>query len=106
MLSIEKNLDEILLYYSTVLESSEMCDIHVAEIFRKMQQYFPDSILMPLIINTDGAKVYNSNHKSLWLIQAGQAYLPPNKRYLVKNILLLAAHFGSKKKMATFFFHF
>lgn len=105
ILSIERNFDEISFYSSTVTQSDQMCDIHNAQIFKSAQEYFPNSILLPLIINTDGVKVFNSNQKSLWMIQAAQAYLPPNKRYLPQNILIIAAHFGSKKiKMPMFFF--
>lgn len=104
ILNIDRNFDEILSYHSSVTQSNQMVDIHNAQIFKSTQECFPNSILLPLIINTDGAKVYNSNQKSLWMIQAGQAYLPPSKRYLPQNVLIIAAHFGSKKnKNASFF---
>lgn len=58
-------------------------------------------------MNTDGAQIFQSNRKSLWLIQVYQAYLNPSKRYLPQNVLIVGAHFDSKKpKMGDFFYPF
>lgn len=105
--NIENNIDEILTYNSTVSNSSQMIDIQNSDMFKKMQEKYPSYILLPLIVNTDGAKVYKSCSDSLWLIQAYQGYMPPNKRFTPSNILIIAARFGkSKPNMRDFFFPF
>lgn len=58
-----------------------------------------------LIINTDGVKVYKGSTDSLWMIQVCQAFLPPATRFILTNILILAAHFGkTKPNMHDFFY--
>lgn len=95
--NIEKNIDEILTYNSAVSNSSLIIDIQNSDMFKKMQEKYPSFILLPLIVNTDGAKVYKSCSDSLWLIQAYQGYMPPNKRFIPSNIMIIAARFGKSK---------
>lgn len=105
--NIERNLDEILAYNSAVSNSSQIVDIQNSDMFIKVQEKYPSFILLPLIVNTDGAKVYNSCSNSLWLIQAYQGYIPPKKRFIPSNIMIIAARFGkSKPNMRDFFFPF
>lgn len=104
--SIDENFDEIITYASTVAQS-DIFDIQNGEKFKQVQKLYPNSIVLPVVVNTDGAQVFRSNRKSLWLIQVCQAYLKPSKRYLPQNILVVAAHFDSKKpKMTDFFYPF
>lgn len=105
--NIESNIDEILAYKSSVSNSSEIIDIQNSDVFSKVQEKYPLFILLPLIVNTDGAKVYRSCSDSLWLIQAYQGYMPPNKRFIPSNIMIIAARFGKNKpNMRDFFFPF
>lgn len=65
------------------------------------------SILLPLIVNTDGANVFKSNRKSMWLTQVCQGYLRTSKRYLTQNMSVVGAHFESRKpRMSDFFYPF
>lgn len=102
--TLNRNFDTIISYAKSVVEHETISDIHCAEIYKNVQNRYPNSTLLPLIVNTDGAKVYKTNHKSLWMIQVAQAFLPPSTRYLTKNILIVAAHFGFKKPKMTSFF--
>lgn len=105
--SVIANIDEILSYYLKVKNEHEITDIHNAKIFVDTHKKYPNAILLPLIINTDGVKVYRSQTKSLWLILFYQCYLKPSNRYKPSNVLMIASHFGNKKPdMKTFFYPF
>lgn len=105
--SIAENLIEILEYSSQVASTNQVTDIHNAEIFKNVQKMHPMHTILPLIVNTDGIKVFNSNSKSLWLIQIYPAYLPPSKRYVHTNVMIVAAHFApNKPQMSEFFYPF
>lgn len=67
MLSIDRNFDEIMHYASSVVLNEGITDLHNAEIFKNAQKKYPNSILLPLILNTDGVKVFKSSHKPLKL---------------------------------------
>lgn len=101
---VEINFEDVLAYYSAVLKQDQITDIHNADAFKNAQKMFPNHIILPLIVNTDGVKVYRSCSKSLWLIQLYQGYIPPNKRFLLKNILIVAAHMGKTISMSDFFY--
>lgn len=104
-LTLEKYIDEILAYNESVIKTNGIADLHNARVFSTIQTKYPSFNILPLIINTDGVKVFNSSTDSLWLIQICQAFLPPNRRFIHTNILLVAAHFGRKKpNMHDFFF--
>lgn len=105
--SIQNHIDDILSYYLLVCKQEHMTDIHNSHIFANIQAKYSASILLPLIINTDGVKVFNSNQKSLWMIQAMQGWLPPSIRFYPTNIMIIASTFGAKKpNMKDFFFPF
>lgn len=103
------NINDVLAYklFLLNLKDGSMHDLHNGEIYQNALNQYPKSIILPLIVNTDGARVFNSSSKSLWMIQIIQAYLPPKIRYIQANILIVAAHFGENKiDMNEFFFHF
>lgn len=103
--SIESNLDAILTYNELVINSGNITDLHNGIVFQKAQKKYPSSIILPLIINTDGVKVFNCSSDSLWMIQICQAFLPPAVRFIQTNVLIVAAHFGQcKPKMDDFFY--
>lgn len=105
--SIQNHIDEILSYYLFVRKQEHMTDIHNSRIFENIMAKYSGSILLPLIINTDGVKVFNSNQKSLWMIQVMQGWLPPSIRFYPTNIMIIASTFGAKKpNMSDFFFPF
>lgn len=65
--------------------------------FMKIKEKYAGYTILPLIINTYGVKVFNSNQKSLWMIQGVQGWLPPWLRFCPTNVMIFAAHFGAKK---------
>lgn len=89
------------------MAEDQITDIHNCECFENVRKIYPSSIILPLIVNTDGAQLHRASKNSLWLIQCYQAFLPPAKRYNPANILIVAAHFGKKKpNMHEFFYEF
>lgn len=58
-----------------------------------------DEIALPLTINTDGAKVWNTNTKSLWPILMTQTYLEPKECFKRKNMILAAIYYGGKQNL-------
>lgn len=106
-LTLDKYYDDILAYGENVMQSNDIADLHNANVFKNAQKKFPSSKILPLIINTDGVKVYNCSTDSLWMIQICQAFLPPAIRFIHTNILIVAAHFGeTKPNMHDFFYPF
>lgn len=103
--SIKTNINQILDYHASVLVNNDICDLHNAKIYQNAKSCFPNSIILPLIINTDGVKVYNSSKSSLWMIQVCQVYLHPKVRYVQSNILIIGAHFGTRKPPMKEFFY-
>lgn len=55
------------------------------------------TFLLPLMLNTDGAKVFKSCSKSLWTIQLIQNFLPPELRYLYANVIVVGFHYSCEK---------
>lgn len=94
---LNSDLDEIIAYYNRVLAEDQITDIHNSQCFQNVQKKYRSSIILPLIVNTDGAKVHRTSTNSLWMLQCYQAFLHPSKRYMPPNILIAAAHFGEKK---------
>lgn len=106
-LTVEKYFDDILAYGENIIKLDGIADLHNGNVFKNAQKKWPSSTILPLIINTDGVKVYNGSTDSLWMIQICQAFLPPAIRFIHTNILIMAAHFGkTKPKMYDFFYPF
>lgn len=100
-------IENILSYYSAAGEENNLTDLHNSRIFQKIKIKYPDTIILPMIVNTDGVKVFHSNRDSLWMIQVIQGWLPPSIRYYPSNVFIVASHFGAKKpSMPDFFFPF
>lgn len=105
--TLKSDSGEIISYYRSVLSKDQITDIHNSQCFENIRKKYQSSIILPLIINTDGAKLHKISTNSLWMLQCYQAYLPPHKRYMISNILIAAAHFGEKKpNMDEFFYSF
>lgn len=107
-MSIEKKFDDIISYYSYLKSQGDiLSDIHSGERFKRAESKYPKMIILPLVANTDGANIYKSSSKSIWLIQCYQSFLPPSYRFVPENIIIAAAHFGPKKPcMKSFFYPF
>lgn len=59
---------------------------------------------LTLLMNTDGANVFESNHKSLWPIQFYLNFLPPSLRFNISNIIVGALYIGEVKPDVKKFF--
>lgn len=103
--SIKDNFNEILTYHSKVMNSNKIDDIQNEECYINAQKKYAQYVVMPLIINTDGVKIHKSSTDSLWMIQAYQGYLPPSKRFLTNNIIIIAARFSKTKPSVHDFFY-
>lgn len=102
---VNSNIEIILEYYSAVVKEKNIVDLQNGSIYKNAQKNWPNCILLPLTLNADGVKVYTSSSYSLWMLQLYQSYLPPNKRFLLKNILIVAAHIDKHKpKMNDFLY--
>lgn len=102
--AIKCNINEIL---AKDRQPEYIKDIFDSRIFMRIKEKHSGYIILPLIVNTDGAKVFNSNQKSLWMMQCVQGWLPPSIRFYPMNVLICAAHFGGKKtKYERFFLSF
>lgn len=53
--------------------------------------------ILPFTLNVDGGKIFSKSSASLWPIQLIQLYLPPNIRYLEKNLLVVGLYCGFEK---------
>lgn len=104
---IDDNFEEIVSYHSNMklaTDNNTVRDIHDGEQYQKVSKLYPKSIVLSLVVNTDGARVFNSsNKKSLWPIQIYQNYLRPSKRYIAGNVLVAALFFGEKPNMSQIF---
>lgn len=63
----------------------DYCD---GKIFQKIKLEHPDTIILSLTFNLDGASISNSSKASIWPILIYQNYLPPSMRFMKENILL------------------
>lgn len=68
-------------------------DIIDGAIYKKLQTH---ERKITLTLNTDGVQIVKSKSKSLWPIQATVNELPPEERFLSKNILLLGLWYNEK----------
>lgn len=94
--SLKNNLQNVLDFLKQERKEGEICDFLDGEMFKSAQTKSSDTLL-PLTLNLDGAKIFRSSATTLWPIQLIQNYLPPNKRFHSKNILLVGLYCGQKK---------
>lgn len=100
-LPLKDQLEEIILQNSESLiekpkinTSSSLQDIKDAEIYQTLvKNSVNNNPKISLVMNTDGVQVFKSNNKSLWPIQVIINELPIEKRFLIKNILVLGLYY-------------
>lgn len=68
--------------------TSSLQDIKDGEIYKTFANNGTNPKIS-LVMNTDGVQVFKSNNKSLWPVQVIINELPVEKRFLIKNILVL-----------------
>lgn len=78
---------------SNSLSTTTISDITDGAIYKKLQTH---ERKITLTLNTDGVQIVKSKSKSLWPIQATVNELPPEERFLSKNILLLGLWYNEK----------
>lgn len=103
-LSIEKNFDSIIQFKCSERDENFVSDVRDGSIHKNIDLKFPDSFNLSLLVNTDGAQVFDSTKKSLWPLQIIQKILHPKIRYLTSNILLVGLIFVKGKPDPTHFF--
>lgn len=87
---IIKQNSEILLESGLKNSTSSLLDITDGEIYRTLLNNKGNTNpKITLVMNTDGVQVFKSNTKSLWPVQIIINELPVEKRFLIKNILVL-----------------
>lgn len=93
--SIHDNFDKIIAYDKKFSETNDIIrDLHDCIIYKLARASHPNSIILPIAGNTDGAKIFKSRVGSVWPLQIAQCFLPPNMRYITENIILAAVHEG------------
>lgn len=70
-------------------------DAHDGAILKEIYKQYKDCDvnILPLCLNVDGANKFKSNSSSVWPIQLMQNYLPPQIRFLPKNIIISELHY-------------
>lgn len=94
---LKRHLAHILEQSNQERNEDDICDVFDGNIYKTTQLESPEKVLLPLTLNVDGAKIFSSSKSSLWPIQLLQNYLPPNIRFLSKNILLVGLYCGKIK---------
>lgn len=85
-------------FWRTEKNQKILSDFHDGLYYKRVKDEMAnDRLPFALSLNTDGAKLFNSNFKSLWPIQLVQHPLHPSLRFKKKNIILAGIHFGDKK---------
>lgn len=79
-----------------LLSSSDIKDVFSGRILKQLYST-STKFMLPLCVNTDGAKVFKTGAESLWPVLLIQNYLPPNLRYLQRNIIIAGLYYGDKK---------
>lgn len=103
-----RHFDEIMQYKESFNNSisDAITDVQDGIEFKKIQIKYKDFFVLPLTVNTDGIKVFNSTSKSLWPIQVCLNFLSPKIRYIPENVLLVALHEGKPENITDFFYPF
>lgn len=77
--------------------STSVKDIIDGNIIKNLNEKESKTYNLTLLMNTDGANVFESNNQSLWPIQFYLNFLPPSHRYIISNIIVGALYFGEEK---------
>lgn len=90
-------------------DSSDITDVHNADflkkLYKKNKRKNSDRKLLSLVLNTDGANKFKSNTLSVWPIQLILNFLPPEHRYIPKNILTVGLYYGVTKPNCWSYFY-
>lgn len=103
---IRKYWTEIFAYINKNSRRNSTCirDIIDGNVIKELNGKESKTYNLTLLMNTDGANVFESNTQSLWPIQFYLNFLPPSHRFIVSNIIVGALYFGEKKPDVLNFF--
>lgn len=85
---LNQNFDDILNFEKTSNDRNTIRDIKDSKIYNRLKAKHHGKIVYSLTLNTDGVKVFESSHRSLWPIQLYQNCIPPKKRFRSEYIIL------------------
>lgn len=94
---LQRYQKEIVEFMRKSKKDNDICDFDDGEIYKKIKGTTNERIILPLTLNVDGGKIFNSSSCTLWPIQLLQLYLPPQIRYLTKNILVVGLYCAAEK---------
>lgn len=89
--------DQIMSYLEREKCEGVMADIDDGVAFKKIAAEHPNTKILALTLNVDGASIFHSSKNSLWISQLYLHFLPPEIRFRPENILVVTLYFGSKK---------
>lgn len=78
---LDKYLDLIIENITKERNQHELSDVFDSNVYKAAISKCSDQFLLPLSVNLDGAKIFNSSKSTLWPIQIIQHYLPANIRF-------------------------
>lgn len=90
------NLMEIKQYINRP-RNGKITDIDDGKVQKEIISKNPDKNVLSLTLNIDGGVISEKTSKSLWPVQLFQNFIPPIKRYLPENILLVGLYYGDQK---------
>lgn len=92
---LDDHFEEIIGYDQQYQDHSDSIrDIHDCIEYRRVKEKYQSAIILPLTLNTDGARAFNATNSSIWPLQLVSNFLRPNKRYITDNILVVGLHEG------------
>lgn len=93
--SLRMYYKEIIAYAEEMVTKNTMCDVQQGMIHKEVRARCPDdTLLLSLVLNTDGVKMFDHSTFSLWPILMYQNFLPPKIRYSPQNILVAGLWYG------------
>lgn len=101
---IEKHWSEISAYLNSHNSENTIKDIRDGEVLKALNQREKNAINLSILMNTDGATLFESSPKSLWPIQFYLNFLPPSIRFHSSNIVVGGLYFGEHKPDIKAFF--
>lgn len=103
--TLTENWDSIVRFKNeidTINDNGYVKDIYDGDVMQKILQV--ENNVLSVTINTDGVSLKKSSKNSLWPLQIICNFLPPQLRYLLKNILTVGFYYNDQKPDVLKFF--
>lgn len=94
MKTINQHFNDIVSYSQSCSTDDIICDFQDGIVYKKIKAKYPDKIMLPLVVNTDGAAIFKSTNNSVWPILIISNFLRPSIRYIPENVMVLGIHEG------------